>query len=104
MPGRRRSKNSAASLAYGAGHLTSRFGVGRAAIRTAAPLALDDFAAQILAKRFEGLGDDAFGVETCARIHSARRILVDEQVGQHHRANFEATIKHAVLGERLQHK
>src|SRR5262249_25747953 len=60
-------------------------------------------AAQILAERFEGRGDDAFGIQAGLRIHRCGRVLVYEDVGQHHGAHFEAAVEHAVGGERLQH-
>src|SRR5262249_56519598 len=54
----------------------------------------DGLAAQVLAERLEHLGDDAFGVEAGLAIHGGRRVLVDEQVGQHHRADLDAAIEH----------
>ena len=64
---------------------------------------LHHFATHVLAERLEGLGDDAFGVEAGLGIHGVGRVLIDENVRQHHRADLEPAVEHAVLGERLQH-
>src|SRR5271156_6796294 len=53
---------------------------------------LHRFAADILAERFERLGDDAFGVETGLGVHGVRRILIDEDIRQHQRADLEAAV------------
>ena len=65
---------------------------------------LHDIAAHILSQRFERLGDNAFGVEPGLGIHGVRTVLIDEDVGQHHRADFEAAVENAMLGQRLHHK
>src|SRR5579863_940684 len=49
---------------------------------------LHHFAAHVLAERLEGLGDDAFGVETGLGVHGVGRVLIDEEIRQHHRADF----------------
>src|SRR5271155_4101151 len=47
-------------------------------------------AAQVLPERFECLGNNTFGVEAGLGIHGVGRVLVDEQIRQHHRADFQA--------------
>src|SRR5205085_6621762 len=65
---------------------------------------LDHLALDILSKGLEGFGDDAFGVETRLGIHSVRRVLVDKDIRQHHRANLETAIEHAMLSQCLHYK
>src|SRR5688500_9290878 len=52
----------------------------------------------------EDLGDDGGGVEAGCRIHALGLVLVDEAVGQHHGAHFQAAVEHAALGQELQHE
>src|SRR4029078_3703298 len=49
----------------------------------------------------EHLGYDALGVEAGTGIHRVRRIMVDEFVGQDHRAHPQTAVEHAVVGQRL---
>src|ERR1700742_4621321 len=46
---------------------------------------LHGFGLEVLAEGFEHLGHDALGVETGARIHRVRRVVIEEHVGQYHR-------------------
>src|SRR5215471_6947652 len=64
---------------------------------------LHRFALQVLAERLERRGDDAFGVQAGLGIHRRGRVLVYEDVRQHHWAHFEAAVEHAVGSERVQH-
>src|SRR5580658_10638548 len=68
------------------------------------PNELDRLAAHVLAERFERLGDDAFGIEAGFGVHGVGRVLVDEEIGQHHGADFDAAVERAMFGERLQRK
>src|SRR6516164_568390 len=70
---------------------------GRRRVRLSAS-ELYRFALQVLAQRLERRGVDA-----SLGIHRRGRVLVYEDVGQHHGAHFEATVEHAVGGECLQH-
>src|SRR6204780_5911897 len=62
---------------------------------------LHRFGLEVLAERFEHLGDDALGVEAGAGIHRVRRVVIVECVGQHHRAHPQPAVEHAVLRQRL---
>src|SRR5438552_16620895 len=64
---------------------------------------LDRLGLVVLAERVEHLGDDALGVEAGMGIHRVRRIMVDELVGQDHRAHPQTAVEHAVVGQRLHH-
>src|SRR5436309_8684506 len=64
---------------------------------------LHRLAPQILSERRECRRDNAFGIEPGLGIHRRGRVLVNEDVGQHHRAHFEAAVEHAVYGKRLHH-
>src|SRR5580692_4383967 len=57
---------------------------------------LHHFAAQVLAERFERLGDDAFGIEAGLAVHGARRVVIDEEIRQYHRADLQPTVEYAV--------
>ena len=66
------------------------------------PCQLHHVAAKVLTERINALATMLF-VSSAAGIHRVRRVLIEEDVGQHHRPNFQAVIEHACLGEKLQH-
>jgi hypothetical protein len=62
--------------------------IGAEAVAGQALSQLHRFGGDVLAERLERLGRDAFGVEAGGRVHSGGRILIDENVGQHHAAHL----------------
>ena len=71
----------------------------RSAVQRSGPHELHRLAAHVLAQRFERLGDDAFGIEAGLGVHGVGRVLVDEEIGQHHGPDFDATVECAVFGK-----
>ena len=53
-------------------------------------------------ERTEDLIDDGVSVEACLLIHFLGRVLIDEDVGKDHRADFDSCVERTGGGEVMQ--